>query len=55
MEHASHIGIRYAFHCRQGRDYGADNRRVARIILSSTAAALVTFTLLAWALGARGA
>ena len=35
--------------------YGADNGRVARIILSSTAAVFVTFTLLAWALGARGA
>jgi predicted permease len=35
--------------------YGADNGRVARIILSSTAAAFVTFSLLAWGLGARGA
>ena len=34
--------------------YGADNGRVARIILSSTAAAFVTFSGLAWALGARG-
>ncbi len=34
--------------------YGADNGRVARIILSSTAAAFVTFPLLAWVLGARG-
>jgi len=30
--------------------YGADNGRVARIILSSTAAAFVTFTGLAWLL-----
>ena len=35
--------------------YGADNGRIARIILSSTAAAFVTFSLLAWVLGARGA
>ena len=34
--------------------YDADNGRVARIILSSTAAAFVTFPLLAWVLGARG-
>ncbi|NDY92976.1 AEC family transporter [Ideonella livida] len=33
--------------------YGADNGRVARIILASTALAFVTFTLLAWALGAQ--
>jgi predicted permease len=34
--------------------YGADNGRVARIILSSTAAAFFTFSLLAWALGPQG-
>jgi predicted permease len=34
--------------------YGADNGRVARIILSSTALAFVTFTTLAWAFGVRG-
>jgi predicted permease len=33
--------------------YGADNGRIARIILSSTALAFVTFTLLAWTLGVR--
>jgi malonate transporter and related proteins len=33
--------------------YGADNGRIARIILSSTAAAFVTFTLLAWGMGVR--
>ena len=33
--------------------YGADNGRVARIILASTAAAFVSFTGLAWLLGAR--
>jgi predicted permease len=33
--------------------YGADNGRVARIILSSTALAFVTFTLLAWAFGVQ--
>ncbi len=32
--------------------YGADNGRVARIILASTALAFVSFTLLAWAFGA---
>jgi hypothetical protein len=32
--------------------YGADNGRVARIIMSSTALAFVSFTLLAWAFGA---
>ena len=31
--------------------YGADNGRIARIILTSTALAFVTFTLLAWTLG----
>jgi predicted permease len=31
--------------------YGADNGRIARIILASTAAAFVSFTLLAWAFG----
>ncbi len=31
--------------------YGADNGRIARIILSSTALAFVSFTLLAWAFG----
>lgn len=33
--------------------YGADNGRVARIIMSSTVLAFVSFTLLAWALGVR--
>ena len=33
--------------------FGADNGRIARIILSSTAAAFVTFSLLAWAFGAE--
>jgi malonate transporter and related proteins len=32
--------------------YGADNGRVARIIMASTAMAFVTFSLLAWLLGA---
>jgi predicted permease len=32
--------------------YGADNGRVARIIMTSTALAFVSFTLLAWAFGA---
>jgi len=32
--------------------YGADNGRVARIILTSTAAAFVSFSALAWAFGA---
>lgn len=32
--------------------YGADNGRVARIIMASTALAFVSFSLLAWALGA---
>jgi len=32
--------------------YGADNGRIARIILASTAAAFASFTLLAWAVGA---
>ena len=32
--------------------YGADNGRVARIIMASTALAFVTFSLLAWWLGA---
>ena len=31
--------------------YGADNGRIARIILASTAAAFVSFSLLAWAFG----
>jgi predicted permease len=31
--------------------YGADNGRVARIIMASTLLAFGTFTLLAWALG----
>ena len=35
--------------------YGADNGRIARIILASTALAFVSFTLLAWALGVGGA
>jgi predicted permease len=34
--------------------YGADNGRVARIILGSTALSFVTFSALAWAIGARG-
>jgi malonate transporter len=33
--------------------YGADNGRIARIILSSTALAFVTFTTLAWTFGVR--
>ena len=33
--------------------YGADNGRVARIILSSTVLAFVSFSLLAWGFGAR--
>ncbi len=33
--------------------YGADNGRVARIIMSSTVIAFVSFTALAWAFGAR--
>jgi malonate transporter len=33
--------------------YGADNGRVARIIMSSTTLAFISFTLLAWAFGAR--
>lgn len=35
--------------------YGADNGRVARIILASTSLAFVSFTALAWLLGARPA
>jgi malonate transporter and related proteins len=35
--------------------YGADNGRIARIIMSSTALAFVSFTLLAWGLGVRPA
>lgn len=35
--------------------YGADDGRIARIILSSTAAAFVSFSLLAWVFGARPA
>jgi hypothetical protein len=31
--------------------YGADNGRIARIVMSSTALAFLTFTLLAWAFG----
>jgi malonate transporter len=34
--------------------YGADNGRIARIILSSTALAFISFTTLAWLFGARG-
>jgi predicted permease len=34
--------------------YGADNGRIARIILGSTATAFVTFTALAWRFGVRG-
>jgi malonate transporter and related proteins len=33
--------------------YGADNGRIARIILASTALAFVSFTLLAWAFGVQ--
>lgn len=33
--------------------YGADNGRVARIIMASTVLAFVSFTLLAWGLGVR--
>jgi len=33
--------------------FGADNGRVARIIMASTALAFVTFTLIAWALAER--
>jgi predicted permease len=33
--------------------YGADNGRVARIIMTSTALAFVTFTLLAWVFGVQ--
>jgi malonate transporter and related proteins len=35
--------------------YGADNGRIARIILSSTALAFVTFSLVAWAFQATPA
>ena len=35
--------------------YGADNGRVARIIMSSTVIAFVTFTAIAWAFGVRPA
>jgi predicted permease len=34
--------------------YGADNGRIARIILGSTALAFVSFSTLAWLMGARG-
>jgi predicted permease len=33
--------------------YGADNGRVARIIMASTVMAFVTFTLLAWGFGVQ--
>jgi predicted permease len=33
--------------------FGADNGRIARIIMTSTALAFVTFTATAWLLGAR--
>jgi malonate transporter len=33
--------------------YGADNGRIARIIMSSTALAFVSFTAFAWLFGAR--
>ena len=33
--------------------FGADNGRVARVIMTSTALAFVTFSLLAWALAER--
>ncbi len=35
--------------------YGADNGRIARIIMTSTVLAFLSFTLLAWALGVRPA
>ena len=35
--------------------YGADNGRIARIIMTSTLIAFISFSLLAWALGARPA
>ena len=35
--------------------FGADNGRVARIIMASTALAFVSFTLIAWGFGARAA
>jgi malonate transporter len=35
--------------------YGADNGRIARIIMTSTVLAFVSFSLLAWAFGARPA
>ncbi len=35
--------------------YGADNGRIARIIMGSTAMAFVSFSLLAWAFGAVAA
>lgn len=34
--------------------FGADNGRIARIIMTSTTLAFVSFTLLAWAFGAKG-
>jgi malonate transporter and related proteins len=34
--------------------FGADNGRIARIIMTSTVLAFASFTLLAWAFGARG-
>jgi malonate transporter and related proteins len=33
--------------------YGADNGRIARIIVSSTVLAFVTFTLIAWGIGVQ--
>ena len=33
--------------------FGADNGRIARIIMASTVIAFASFTLLAWGLGAR--
>ena len=33
--------------------YGADNGRVARIIMASTVLAFISFTLLAWGFGVR--
>ena len=35
--------------------YGADNGRVARIIMSSTVLAFVSFSALAWAFGVQPA
>lgn len=34
--------------------FGADNGRIARVILTSTVLSFVTFTSLAWWFGAKG-